>query len=258
MIVITLISCLVVVAAAESLLFFLVSPFGILLYILLLIGLLVLWFTAATDVAIKKYALALTLVPLYRLIAIFSAVPTVIMNIDADIAFFALLNPLLLLMAVGFLRIGRFNTSEVGLVLTRLPLQIAVGFSGIPIGFALYFTVRRDLLLPDSRWYWILLGIFVVAIGAAAEELIFRGIIQQSVTRVIGSKLGLCYVSLVFAVAHLGGVSGTNLSILNVAVILAAAIFYSFVVLKSGTLLGVTISHTIANVTLFMVLPLVT
>jgi len=257
MIVTTLISCLVMLAAAESLIFFLESPLGILLYIILLIGLFVRWLTAANDAAMRRLTLALTLVPVCRLVSLFSSMVMWALGIDADIALSALTQALLLLTAIGFLRITRFRRIEVGLVLDKLRLQLAAGLTGFGIGSALYFALRPDLNVPDSSWYWLLFGALVVAVGAAAEEFIFRGLLQRGVTPAIGSGPGLCYVSLVFAVAHLGNVSGPNLSILSIPLIFVAAIFYGFMVLKTGSLLGATISHTIANITIFMVLPLV-
>ena len=91
--------------------------------------------------------------------------------------------------------------------------------------------------------------ILLVATGFA-EELIFRGVLQR-VCGVVFGGWGLVYVSALFAVLHVG-----YLSAADVAFVFAIAMFFSWVVKRTGSLLGVTLSHGITNIFLFLVVPL--
>ena len=61
---------------------------------------------------------------------------------------------------------------------------------------------------------------------------------------------GIVYVSLLFAVLHVG-----FLSWLDVIFVFAVALFFGWVVKKTGSLLGVTLSHGITNIMLFLIVP---
>ena len=61
---------------------------------------------------------------------------------------------------------------------------------------------------------------------------------------------GIIYISLLFAVLHMG-----FLSWLDVVFVFAVALFFSWVVKKTGSLFGVTLSHGITNIVLFLIAP---
>ena len=61
---------------------------------------------------------------------------------------------------------------------------------------------------------------------------------------------GIIYVSLLFAVLHIG-----FLSLIDVVFVLGVALFFGWVVKKTGSLLGVTLSHGITNILLYLVIP---
>ncbi len=60
----------------------------------------------------------------------------------------------------------------------------------------------------------------------------------------------MLYVSGLFAILHMG-----FLSWLDVIFVFSVALFLSWVVKKTGSLLGVTLSHGITNIMLFLVVP---
>ena len=82
------------------------------------------------------------------------------------------------------------------------------------------------------------------------EELIFRGVLQRSAVEAFG-WWGIIYVSLLFAVVHL-----IHQSLIDIAFVFVIAIFFGWVVKKTGSIFGVTLSHGIANIVLFLVAPL--
>ena len=81
------------------------------------------------------------------------------------------------------------------------------------------------------------------------EELIFRGVLQRSAVQAF-SGWGIVYVSLLFAILHMG-----FLSWLDIIFVFAVALFFGWVVKKTGSLLGVTLSHGLTNIVLFLVAP---
>ena len=63
-------------------------------------------------------------------------------------------------------------------------------------------------------------------------------------------RWGIIYVSLLFAVLHIGFLSG-----IDVAFVFAVALFFGWVVQKTGSLIGVTLSHGLTNIMLYLVVP---
>ena len=82
------------------------------------------------------------------------------------------------------------------------------------------------------------------------EELIFRGVLQRSAVAMWG-WWGIIYVSLLFASVHM--IHG---SAIDIAFVFVIAVFFAWVVKRTGSLLGVTLSHGITNIVLYLVAPL--
>ena len=95
---------------------------------------------------------------------------------------------------------------------------------------------------------WLPALIFVFSTGFV-EEFIFRGVLQRTAGGLLG-RWGIVYVSFIFAILHMG-----FLSWFDVAFVFAVALLFSWVVKKTGSLLGVTLSHGIANAVLYLVAP---
>ena len=81
------------------------------------------------------------------------------------------------------------------------------------------------------------------------EEFIFRGVLQRSAWERFGWR-GLIYVSSLFAILHIG-----FLSWVDVVFVFGIALFFAWVVKRTGSLLGVTLSHGITNITLYLIAP---
>jgi membrane protease YdiL (CAAX protease family) len=84
------------------------------------------------------------------------------------------------------------------------------------------------------------------------EELIFRGLLQKKSTDILGVWPGIFFITLIFAVLHIG-----NLSLLDVLLVFSIGGLYAVVVKTTKTVIGVSISHTVVNVFLFIICPLV-
>jgi membrane protease YdiL (CAAX protease family) len=93
-----------------------------------------------------------------------------------------------------------------------------------------------------------LLAAFLLLVTTGfVEEVIFRGVLQRSAVQVFGGW-GLVDVSLLFAVAH-----WIHNSLIDIVYVFVIALFFAWVVKKTGSLFGVTLAHGIANIVLFLV-----
>jgi len=81
------------------------------------------------------------------------------------------------------------------------------------------------------------------------EEFIFRGVLQRTAVGAFG-WWGIVYISFLFAIVHL-----IHYSVIDIVFVFAIALFFGWVVKKTGSLLAVTLSHGIANVVLYLVVP---
>ena len=139
----------------------------------------------------------------------------------------------------------------IGLTVGNLGGQIAVGLTGIAIGF-LEYRILQPVPLDSELSLGVawLPALILLTCTGLFEELIFRGLLQPAAVGALGRFGGIVYTALVFAVFHLGWQSA-----LDLLVVFAVGLFFGWVVERTHSLLGVTISHGLTNVVLFLVLP---
>jgi membrane protease YdiL (CAAX protease family) len=117
----------------------------------------------------------------------------------------------------------------------RLPAQVGVALTGVPLGFVAYTLGAPSLPTPaDKR---LALSVAAVALAAAVEEVAFRGVLQQALQRAIG-RHGVVVATGLFAASYLG--VGPAPFILTVA--WAGAIFAASVA-RTGALGGAIAGH---------------
>jgi hypothetical protein len=83
------------------------------------------------------------------------------------------------------------------------------------------------------------------------EEIIFRGLLQGLAVRMLG-RWALVYISLLFAIMHIAYRSPADLLFVFVV-----GLLFAYIVYWSGSILGVTLVHSTANITLFLIMPLI-
>jgi membrane protease YdiL (CAAX protease family) len=150
------------------------------------------------------------------------------------------------------LRTLGFSRTEIGLNLKALPTQIMVAFTGLSLGYIEYRILQPDPLAPSLAWKELWLpGLILLLCTGFLEELIFRGMMQQSVTRALGKVWGILYVATLFAVLHVG-----YQSLPDVIFVFGVALFFGLVKAHTGSILGVTLAHGLTNILLFLTLPL--
>ncbi|MGH2380103.1 MAG: lysostaphin resistance A-like protein [Candidatus Limnocylindria bacterium] len=139
---------------------------------------------------------------------------------------------------------------DVGMRWTAWHWQVAVILAAIPIGFIEFAVLRPEPIGPPA---WTPGGILpALSLGfftGFPEELIFRGV-MQTVTRPFFGRWNWIYVAAIFAVLHIG-----YMSYIDVVFVFGAGLLFGWVFERTRSIIGVSISHGLANVVLFFVAP---
>lgn len=219
---------------------------GQLMHMALLSGL-VFHTALAPDSEVRRFLLALMLAPLIRVLSL--ALP---LTRFPQLAWYPMVAVPLLLAAWVIIRQLKLSRRDLGLRVGNLPLQLGIASIGIVLGIAEYYILapRPQFAEPSLIAIGIASLNLLLATGFS-EELIFRGILQVEGRRALG-RWALLYVSILFGVLHIG-----YLSLLDVVFVTAVGLLFAYLVLWTGSLLGVTLAHGITNSMLFLVMPFV-
>ena len=133
-----------------------------------------------------------------------------------------------------------------------LPLQLLIGITGILLGYIEYLIPHPEPLVGAPRWAltWLPVMILLIFTGLL-EEVIFRGMMQTSSLQYFG-WWGILYVAILYAIMHLG-----YWSLLNFLFVFAVAISFGIIVRKTGSIVGVSLSHGLTNVSLYLLFPFI-
>ena len=237
---------LAALAVAEVLTALVEPRVGLVVHGILLLGLLL--HTALTwGHPIHRLLISLAFAPLIRLLSLsmpLAGFPRVYWYLIISV-------PLSVATLVG-LRILKFSRKDVGLSLKALPVQIAVGLSGLVFGYIEYRILKPSPLAPSLAWEALWMpGLILLLSTGFVEELVFRGMMQHAVSKALGRVWGILYVAALFAVLHVG-----HLSLVDVVFVFVVAICFGLVKDQTGSILGVTLSHGLTNIVLFLILPL--
>jgi hypothetical protein len=192
---------------------------------------------------------ALALVPLIRIVSLTMPLG----RFDQTYWFLAAGLPVFIAGAVIMATLG-MRPGDIGLRLARrgVLLQPLIAVFGLALGFAEYRILRPDALIDDLTLRQFIVPALVIMFATGfLEEFIFRGVLQRLSEAVLG-RSGLLYVSLIFAILHIGYRSATDFLF-----VFAIALLYGWVVRRTGSIMGVSVSHGITNITLFLVMPFI-
>jgi uncharacterized protein len=194
-----------------------------------------------------RFLLCLALVPLTRVLSL--ALP--LANFPF-VFWYVLVGTPLLIATYLTARVSGLNRSMFGLQLPlrALPVQLLIGSTGLVLGYVEYLFLRPEPLVEAFRWDLILLpAIILLVFTGFLEELIFRGAIQYTATQNLG-RMGLVYVAVLFTALHLG-----YRSILEASFVFGVALLFGLFTLRRGSLLGVSLSHGLINISMYLVFP---
>ena len=235
---------LVMLALAEALTNLIEPRAGLVMHGVVLVALL-LHASRGAQGAQRRFLQALALAPLIRLLSLSLPLPSF-----PFVYWYLVVGTPLFIAAYVAARAGKMNKGMLGLNCRYLPVQILVGLTGIAVGLVEYLILRPTPLVAELHWQEIIVPAMILLIFTGVlEEVIFRGVMQYSALRNFG-RIGVVYVAIVFAVLHMGYHSA-----LDVVFVFAVAVFFGWVTLRTGSILGVSLSHGLTNITLYLVFP---
>ena len=156
----------------------------------------------------------------------------------------------LLVTAVMAVRNLGLSWASIGLNWGRVPFQLLIALSGLILGYIEYSILQPEPLAASLTWEEAAIPALILLVSTGfMEELVFRGVMQRVAVRRLG-RFGFIYVAAVFAILHIG-----HSSALDILFVFAVALFFGWVVVRTRSLLGVTLAHGLTNIMLFLVVP---
>lgn len=194
---------------------------------------------------ISGMLIALIFAPLIRIVSLALPLASV-----SPVQAYALACLPLFVSIVSTSRALSLSRAQMGLTWRHIFWQPVIGLLGIPFGILEYVVLRPDPIADPTRPIAVIWATLVLFISTGLlEELMFRGIFQTVAYRLLG-MLGLVYLNLVFAALHIG-----YASLLDVVVVFAIGMVFSWITLRTHSIVGVSLAHGLTNTLLFIVLP---
>ncbi len=219
---------------------------GIVFHGVILTGLII-HSSRTANLSTRNFLLALCLAPLTRIMSL--SMPLTRFPVTY---WYLIIYPPLFLAAWLASKHLDLTAKGIGLNAQKPRLQIGVALTGFIFGMAEYYLLRPEPLIPELTWAKVVLPAFVLLAGTGfVEEFMFRGVIQRASMIALGGR-GLPYVALLFASLHLIHYSANPW---DIPFVFLVGLFFGWTVNKTGSLLGVTLSHGITNVILYLIMP---
>lgn len=237
---------LILLCIAEILVAFNAPQFGLLLHGIILIALLV-HSSRVFRPYERRFLLVLSLTPLIRIISLITP-----FTLFPGVYQYAIVGIPLFVAAFLIARSAGISRYSAGLVIpSSFPFQLLVSFSGILLGYLEYVILKpasmESALTMEQIW---LPALILLIFTGFLEELIFRGLMQTAAIPYL-ERYAIPYVALVFTVMHIG-----YWSIWDLIFVFCVALFFGMVAKRTGSILGVTLSHGLINIFLFLIFPL--
>ncbi len=199
----------------------------------------------------ERFVISLSIIPLIRVISLSLPLADIERIWQYPIIYIPLLAAVIVLANIlGY----RFR--ETGVRFGFIPLQLIIAVTGLGFGVVEYLILKPESMVTELTFQavWLPALVLLLATGMV-EEFIFRGVLQRSATEVFGGW-GIVYVSYLFTILHIGWIQAeSQFAVYDVAFVFVVALFFGWVVKKTGSLLGVTLAHGLTNIILFIVAP---
>jgi membrane protease YdiL (CAAX protease family) len=219
---------------------------GVILYFVILF-LLVRGAAAVGKHRSHRLFLVLGLVPLMRIISL--SVP---LDEFSQIYWYLIISIPLLAGVFAVIRLLNLYPQEIGLNRGSFSVQGRIALTGIILGLIDYFILRPEPLALTFRFQDILVpAIILLLTTGLVEELMFRGVMQTVSEEELGSRAWI-FIAVLFVVLQIG-----HLSALHFFFVLPVALFYGLMVKRTGSILGVSLSHGLLTIFLYLIFPFV-
>jgi len=197
----------------------------------------------------SKLAVAISPIPLVRIVSIAS--PLIQFTI---LQWFLVISMILFSsILVAILLIGN-DVSEYGFRITEKEnyhIEALIVLAGLLFGFIEYQILSPTSLVETLTLAGLIAPLIALYFGTGLlEELLFRGLIQKHSIDSFGTWYGIAFTNVIFMILHTGWESGADLIFVGVV-----GVIFSIVVVKTGSIVGVSFSHAITNLSLFVLTP---
>ncbi|HVL47331.1 MAG TPA: CPBP family glutamic-type intramembrane protease [Candidatus Thermoplasmatota archaeon] len=238
-----------VTALAEAAVY--VNPYyGFLLHAVVLFGLLIhagaLW---NRSEPLSRLAVAISVLPVIRLVSL--AIP---LSQFSFLQWFLILGVVVSLATITALGVLGESARAMGLRASEprhRALEIGVVALGVPLGLIEYHILAPSALVPNASLP-ALVGpaLMMIVFGGVLEELIYRGLLLRTLLGPFGTAGAVAIPALANAILAIAYGSAAM-----VFVVLVAGLAFGLVARRTGSVVGVGLSHGVANTLLFVVLP---
>lgn len=238
------------ITLAEILTAYTIPQLGIILHSIILVLLLIHYsFIPLRSSAerLKPLLLALCLAPLIRIISLSMPLK------DFEFVYwFIIIGIPLFIASFIVIRVLDLKSKDINLNWENPVATLLIALSGIIFGFIEYIILKPVPIISLLNLKEIIIpGLILLLFTGFLEELIFRGIIQKTQERVF-QNFTLVYVATLFAVLHIG-----NSSLPHTLFVFGVGLFFGWVAKKTGSLVGVTLSHGLINIFLYLIFPFI-
>ena len=195
----------------------------------------------------QRFSIILLLIPSIRIINL--SVPFDEIPIIVTLAFDGLLT---LLIVFLFSRKLALNLPQLGLKPTvgDLRSQTLVALSGFPLGWLGYYIFApQPLMTLDHPLQWLLITFMVVIGIGMPTELIFRGVMLRVATEYLG-PYGVVFIAVIYAILHIG-----YGSLFVVLYVLVLGLYFSWIVIKTKCIVGVSFASGLLYLLTFILAP---
>jgi len=202
----------------------------------------------------SNFLQVLALPSLLRIIS--TSIPLIVLSDVAVIQFFIIYIPLLVA-AFLLMRSQNLTMQDVGFTTKKIYLQLIIGATGLSFGL-IEFLILMEWIHPIETTNFaeiLIYAVILMIFTGLTEELIFRGILLSRIDVFFGTDkriYSIIFVSVVFMLLHTGWKSITNLIF-----VFLIAVFYGIMFLKTKSIVGISVSHGITNIMLFVILPVI-
>jgi uncharacterized protein len=216
---------------------------GIILLLLILHGSLV------QRGILRRFLILISIAPLIRILSL--SLPLQRIGLPL-IYWYMVIGILLFLSAFLASRVTDLRGSRIGWSLGVWPMQLGIGLLGFGLGYMEYLILKPGPLAAYVTWADIATAALILMIFTGLlEEYIFRGLMQSATMQMMG-RFGLIYIAVLFAVLHFG-----YHSVVDVVFVLLVGLLFGWLAWKTQSLFGVSLAHGIANISLYVIFPMV-
>ncbi len=230
------------------------QQYGLTLHIFLVFILLfIAVYIQETDPELSVFLVALSLAPLIRIFSL--SMPRFWGTAPTDtLPWLAVVGIPLLTAAAAVAYVQQLPPWMLGLGINSWKetwVQVGLGLTGVPLGFLEYAILREQAWITGETITEVLYGGIVIFFATGlAEEVIFRGIMLRRAMQLLGTRKGILFVTCVFAAMHI-----FFRNPLDLAFVFSVGLLYAIMVVKTHNLWGAIMSHTLANVILYLIAP---